>query len=189
MELGKSGNIFIARTSLLDGSNLPATKMFNRFRHIGLVMLPIKMKIRMALLAKGVSDRGLNLFLCIIVERFLQLEEQVGPQCLELKIINAIKMSINGGKLGITQKFLNQGLDAEAMRIKMSIDKLVLDSDVYDLIKKHAKLTTEFKNYFEDFKNPSMAAAATSQCMVENCMLLQSSVSNFAMTCAIFKVG
>ena len=61
------------------------------------------------------------------------------------------------------QKFLNHGLDAEAMRVKISLERLILDPDVIDIIRRHAKMTTEFKTYFEDFKNPSMVAAATSQ--------------------------
>ena len=78
------------------------------------------------------------------------------------------------------------GMDAEVMRVKMSIGQLVLDQDVYDIIKRHAKMTAEFKSYFEDIRNPSMVAAATSPAMVENCILLQTSVSNFSMTCAVY---
>jgi hypothetical protein len=194
IELGRNSNIFIARTSLLydtlgeaGNDQLPATGLFQRFRQITLNRLPVNIKIRMALLARGVSDKGLGLFLCIMVDRFMQLEGEAGPQCLEIKMLNAIKMSINTSKLGILQKFLTQGLDAEAMRIKMNIGQLVLDEDVYDIIKRHAKMSSEFKTYFEDFKNPSMAAASASQVMVENCILLQTSVSNFAMTCVIYK--
>ncbi len=72
------------------------------------------------------------------------------------------------------------------MRIKMTIDKLVLDDDVYDIIKRHAKMTEDFRHYFEDFRNPSMAAASASITMVENCIALQTSVSNFAMTCVVY---
>ena len=72
------------------------------------------------------------------------------------------------------------------MRVKMSIGQLVLDDDVYDIIRRHAKMTSEFKSYFEDIRNPSLAAAAASTAMVENCILLQSSISNFAMTCTVF---
>ena len=79
-----------------------------------------------------------------------------------------------------------KGVDAEVMRVKMNIGQLVLDDDVYDIIKRHAKMTTEFKSYFEDIRNPSVAAAATSSAMVENCILLQTSISNFSMTCAVF---
>ena len=62
----------------------------------------------------------------------------------------------------------------------MNIGQLVLDQDVYDIIKRHAKMTAEFKSYFEDIRNPSMVAAATSPAMVENCILLQTSISNFS---------
>ena len=45
----------------------------------------------------------------------------------------------------------------------MNLGQLVLDEDVYDIIKRHAKMTAEFKTYFEDIRNPSMVAAATSR--------------------------
>ncbi len=75
------------------------------------------------------------------------------------------------------------------MRIRMSIDKLVLEDDVYDIIKRHAKMTDDFRHYFEDFRNPSMAAASASRTMVENCIALQTSVSNFPMTCVVYDAG
>ena len=58
---------------------------------------------------------------------------------------------------------VSKGLDAEAMKVKMNLGQLVLDEDVYDIIKRHAKMTAEFKTYFEDIRNPSMVAAATSR--------------------------
>ena len=69
----------------------------------------------------------------------------------------------------------------------MNIGQLVLDQDVYDIIKRHAKMTAEFKSYFEDIRNPSMVAAATSPAMVENCILLQTSISNFSVRRSFFK--
>ena len=192
IDLGKCSSLFIARSSLMTIGrpieNLPASGMFQRFRLIQLDNISLKMKIRMALLSRGVSDRGLVLFLRLIVDRFKQLDEdvEVGPQCLELKMLNSIKVVINTRKLGIMQKFLNQGLDSQALDIKISLERLILDPDVVDIIRRHAKMTTEFKTYFEDFKNPSMVAAATSRAMVENCILLQASISNFPMTCAVF---
>ena len=163
--LGQNANIFLARSTLLSSSQepLPASVPLERFRQISLTVLPLKMKIRMALNSRGVSDKGLNLFLLIVVDRFLQLEEELGPQCIVVKMLNAIKLSISTAKLGIMQKFFNQGLDAEGMKVKMNLGQLVLDNDVYDIIKKHAKMTSEFKSYFEDIRNPSMVAAATSR--------------------------
>ena len=73
------------------------------------------------------------------------------------------------------------------MRVKMNIGQLVLDQDVYDIIKRHAKMTAEFKSYFEDIRNPSMVAAATSPAMVENCILLQTSISNFSVRRSFLK--
>ena len=137
IDLGKCSSIFIARLSLLTMGRsleeLPATGMFQRFRIINLDHLPLKMKIRMALLDRGVSDRGLVLFLRIIVDRFRQLEERVGPQCLELKMLNSIKVAINTRKLGIMQKFLNHGLDANQFQI--SLERMILDPDVIDIIR------------------------------------------------------
>ena len=149
--------------------------------------MPLKLKLRVALLTRGVSEKGLILFLRIIVDRFKQIEEEGPPQCLELKMLNSIKSAINTRKLGIMQKFLNHGIDAEAMRVKISLERMIMDPDVVDIIRRHAKMTSDFKSYFEDLKNPSMAAAATSKAMVENCILLQASISNFPVTCVTFK--
>ena len=46
-----------------------------------------------------------------------------------------------------------------------SVLKKCMTSYTY-LFRRHAKMTSEFKTYFEDFKNPSMVAAATSHAMV-----------------------
>ena len=163
--LGQNAHIFLARSTLLASTHepLPASALLDRFRHISLTILPLKMKLRLALISRGVSDKGLNLFLLIVVDRFLSLEEELGPQCIVVKMLNAIKLSISTAKLGIMQKFFNQGLDAEGMKVKMNMGQLVLDDDVYDIIKRHAKMTSEFKSYFEDIRNPSMVAAATSR--------------------------
>ena len=74
--LGQNANIFLARSTLLYSQQepLPASVPLERFRQISLTVLPLKMKIRVALNSRGVSDKGLNLFLLIVVDRFLQLE-------------------------------------------------------------------------------------------------------------------
>ncbi len=185
--LGNHTKVLLARTTLLAPSALPVVEAtFKRFRAASISPLPLNIKLKLGLLQRGVSEKGLSIFLLIVVDRFMQFEEELGPQCIVVKMLNSIRLSISTSKLGIMQKFFNQGLDAEVMRVKMNIGQLVLDEDVYDIIKRHAKMTSEFKAYFEDIRNPSMVAAATSQAMVENCIRIQTSVSNFAMTCAVY---
>ena len=108
--LGQNAHLFLARSTLLSASRrpLPATTPLERFRQISLTVLPLKMKIRLALISRGVSDKGLNLFLLIVMDKFFQLEEDLGPQCIVVKMLNAIKLSISTAKLGIMQKFFNQ---------------------------------------------------------------------------------
>ena len=108
--LGQNAHLFLARSTLLSASQrpLPATTSLERFRQISLTVLPLKMKIRLALISRGVSDKGLNLFLLIVMDKFFQLEEDLGPQCIVVKMLNAIKLSISTAKLGIMQKFFNQ---------------------------------------------------------------------------------
>ena len=83
--------------------------LFRRFRAISLTPLPLPMKLRHGLAKRGVSDKGLSIFLLIVVDRFLQFEEELGPQCIVIKMLNSIKLSISTSKLGIMQKFFNQG--------------------------------------------------------------------------------
>ena len=83
--------------------------VFRRFRAISLTPLPLPMKLRHGLANRGVSDKGLSIFLLIVVDRFLQFEEELGPQCIVIKMLNSIKLSISTSKLGIMQKFFNQG--------------------------------------------------------------------------------
>ena len=83
--------------------------VFRRFRAISLTPLPLPMKLRYGLAKRGVSDKGLSIFLLIVVDRFLQFEEELGPQCIVIKMLNSIKLSISTSKLGIMQKFFNQG--------------------------------------------------------------------------------
>ena len=85
------------------------TFVFRRFRAISLTPLPLPMKLRHGLAKRGVSDKGLSIFLLIVVDRFLQFEEELGPQCIVIKMLNSIKLSISTSKLGIMQKFFNQG--------------------------------------------------------------------------------
>jgi hypothetical protein len=85
------------------------TFVFRRFRAISLTPLPLPMKLRYGLAKRGVSDKGLSIFLLIVVDRFLQFEEELGPQCIVIKMLNSIKLSISTSKLGIMQKFFNQG--------------------------------------------------------------------------------
>ena len=89
--------------------------MFRRFRSISLTPLPLPTKIRLKLAQRGVSDKGLSLFLLIVVDRFMEFEDELGPQCIVVKMLNSIKLSISTSKLGIMQKFFNQGMDAEVI--------------------------------------------------------------------------
>ena len=75
ISLGGHTNVLIARTTLLttcDG-HASITAMFRRFRAISLTPLPLPIKIRLGLAQRGVSDKGLCLFLLIVVDRFMQV--------------------------------------------------------------------------------------------------------------------
>ena len=71
--LGGHTNMFIARASLLSHTiKIEATSVsntFKRFRTISLTSLPLNMKVRLGLLSRGVSERGLSIFLLIVVDR------------------------------------------------------------------------------------------------------------------------
>ena len=120
--IGGHTNIFISRASLLSNNGLVASteisNTFKRFRTIGLTSLPLHMKVRLALLSRGVSERGLGIFLLIIVDRFMQFEEELGPQCIVVKMLNSIRLSISTSKIGVMQKFFNQG---KIMNFKVQI--------------------------------------------------------------------
>ncbi len=90
-----------------DAESAVRSTLLAKFRQISLTKLSVGARIRLALLSRGVSDRGLALFLCSVMEKFMEIDVEQ-PQCLEIKMINAICMSINTSKAGLLQKFLKQ---------------------------------------------------------------------------------
>ena len=106
--------------------------------------------------------------------------------CIEMKMFNAINQSVNTSKAAMVRHFLSLGVAENMENNEGVLKKASLDVDLVELLTKSARMNKEFKTFFQGQKSLTLSqAAATSQVMVENCIKLQKSVTNFPITCVV----
>ena len=96
-------------------------------------------------------------------------------------MLNAINRSINTSRLAMVQQFLSLGVAENLENNSKLLRKIVVDVDLVDLMTKSARMAKEFRKFFNDQQSISFS----SQIMVENCIKLERSVSNFPITCVV----
>ena len=106
--------------------------------------------------------------------------------CIEMKMFNAINQSVNTSRAAMVRHFLSLGVAEHLQNDQNMMKKISLDVDLVELLTKSARMNKEFKTFFQGQRSLTLSqAAATSQIMVENCIKLQKSVSNFPITCVV----
>ena len=202
VDFGSSVNIFISKSNLhillcpflipleLDSS-------LERYRQLSIIRPSTTHRIRIALLKRGITDNLTCIYLCSLVERVISAyqeeETEFGKQvedfdnfCLEIKMLNAINQSISTSRLAMVQQFLSLGVAENLENNAKLLKKIVVDVDLVDLMSKSARMAREFRKFFTEQSSVTCSSAASSsQIMIENCIKLERSVSNFPITCVV----
>ena len=191
IDLGSSVNIFISKSnlhSLLCPMATQQTIGMERYRQVSLTRPATTHRVRLGLLRRGITDNLTCIYLCSLLERLVTAFEEESDRefCLEMKMLNAINQSINTSRLGFVQQFLSLGVAENIESNQRLIRKVVIDVDLVDLMTKAARMTKEFQKFFVEHQSAAMStAAASSHTMIENCIKLQKSISNFPITCVV----